>query len=1386
MAAAMYPGRVRWLRPLPILLPLLLLVPTLNPPEARADFSAGGRKKGGGNKGGGAKGSGAKGGTKGGGNKGGTKPPTGGTQPPASPDDGKGTKKGGLDERIQRYTGILMAQPWARVPLERLSEAYRERDGNLKQLLAEFERRATEGEPAERWNARVALAGLFRLDGRLDDATKAYEAALAERPKEAQARLALAQLLQDRGDKAGARKQLDETLGALGAGVDRESVLRSLRTLAVEQRDFDGARGYQEQLVKAAGGSLLVRSELGRELLARGDAARAEAEFQEAARAAAGDNRALAPALLELGRAQAAQKKNPEALATLKRALGLAGSEAGVRGEILNAVAEVYRADNNLTELIGLLEKERVSDFPRLVMLGSLYEETGAVDRALETYRKALGVNGRHIETRIKVVRLLQAQGELEQAIAENEKLIQAAPRNPDFVFQLCEVLLQRGDRAKALGLLTRLEQSASNDEDTLARVADFYERIEERDRALKLFARLTSLAPSDPTHLVELGERYWQANDQKKALEVWNRLRTSIPQKARALSALGEVLLEHDQVTEALAALKEAMDAEPANLKYRKGYALALERVATGVNQGFQRNARFDEARVLWEELLEKAGTDRLLAREARTHVVTLWSLLKQLESRIEPLKRRLADDPPDLEAGRLLAEAQIRLRRLGDAESSLRRITEKAPGDEEAFLSLERVRVLQHDLPGAIGALEKLVEINPKRAREYYQRMAQYAAELYRDDDAVLYSEKAVALSPNDADGYRKLGGMFRRRGATDRAIQSFRQALHINDRLYPVYMELAELLVAKGEPDEADRLYRRVLRTAPDEELVAQAGRLSMQRNLVKGTLTELENDLLPLALGNPSRRVYRRLLIEVYGHLTFPLVQKVRFGEGAEAEAARAQLVKIGARGIKPLLDTLGEEQSAQITTAIDVLSYVGNRSAAPALIAFAGSNADQSLRVKAMLATGALKDPSLLPRYEEILAPRNQEAIAPGDPVAVAVAWSVARMGDRKALPLLTRMLSSGAPEVRALGALGVGLLREKKMAPQLEELARSPEGSASVRAAAALALGELEASASAPVLLALASAPDPSVRAASLAALARLRHPAAQAQAILSLFAEEELERHAAAASLIALQSPPPARPRELLPILSSALDLRALLGGMLPGPFSPQERSRALVALEPALARAAASAASSPEQASRVADALLARSSGGFAPFTDGLDALPANERQAAEKSALAIRKAVIPAFAALIRHPSSALKTRAIRVLEGSSEEVATTALLEALQDSDDAVVRAALAALPASPGVQALGPVAKLLGASPSWSLRAMSAEVLGALVQRQPSSQAAEVLARSAGEDSFAVVREASLKALAASRSPLLGAALQRASQDPEPALRALAATLGASR
>ncbi len=278
------------------------------------------------------------------------RPAAGAPGPRKPPKDGEDAAKGPNPEvLIGRYTAIVLSQPSEPFPLQRLGQLYRERDGNLKKLVEDFEKRAAAAGP-DAWAARVALAGVYKQDGRQDDAIRTYQQAIADRPNEPGARRALAQLEADRGDKAAARGNLEKALPLIKAPADVEQTQRTLLGLCLDLKDYGAAKRYHEALVKAAGGSMFVRAELGRELLSRGAFNRAEEEFREVVKAAAGDNRALAPALRDLGLALTKEKKMGEALSTLKRALAVAGSAAGVRSEILQIMTDAFRAEGKLPE----------------------------------------------------------------------------------------------------------------------------------------------------------------------------------------------------------------------------------------------------------------------------------------------------------------------------------------------------------------------------------------------------------------------------------------------------------------------------------------------------------------------------------------------------------------------------------------------------------------------------------------------------------------------------------------------------------------------------------------------------------------------------------------------------------------------------------------------------------------------------------------------------------------------------------------------------------------------------------------------------------------------------------------------------------------------------
>src|SRR5581483_8730078 len=228
----------------------------------------------------------------------------------------------------------------------------------------------------------------------------------------------------------------------------------------------------------------------------------------------------------------------------------------------------------------------------------------------------------------------------------------------------------------------------------------------------------------------------------------------STISPRSRALAALGDVYLEHDMATDALQVLKEAVTLDPTNAPIKKQLASAYERTKN-----------FREARAIWQDLSDrgKKSNDKLLMREARSHIVTLWGLERIIEAQVPLLTQQFGANPPDIEAGRLLAEVQIHLRKFPEAEATLRKVVQLAPGDADSYLALERVLSQENKFQEAIAVLEKLVAVDPKSARQLYQRMAEYAKRLYKDEDAIRYAARAVELNPDDATGHERLADMY-----------------------------------------------------------------------------------------------------------------------------------------------------------------------------------------------------------------------------------------------------------------------------------------------------------------------------------------------------------------------------------------------------------------------------------------------------------------------------------------------------------------------------------------------------------------------------------------------------------------------------------------------
>jgi HEAT repeat protein len=422
-------------------------------------------------------------------------------------------------------------------------------------------------------------------------------------------------------------------------------------------------------------------------------------------------------------------------------------------------------------------------------------------------------------------------------------------------------------------------------------------------------------------------------------------------------------------------------------------------------------------------------------------------------------------------------------------------------------------------------------------------------------------------------------------------------------------------------------------------------------------------------------------------------------------------------------------------------------------------------------------------------------------------VAIAAAWSIARLGVPEAAPVIERLARSDVPELRALGALGLGRAGGSRDASRslalLSDMAQASAFGPLPRAAAAHALGmrmsapkgeRADAFAQSPAWAALTSLLDASdglVQEHALWALARRGSPAVEpalAEALVSQDARARSVALAAAAAYGAQAARAPENqsneegtsslPDPLGLIPEGHLDVALLLEGALPVGATPAAAARALVRLEDALQAAAELAArTSSERALVVARALTAR--GGepaFGELTTRLDAVLPALREEAERAARAITQRSAPAYLSLVHHDEAAVRAAAISVLgllPGNAE--ARAALQGALLDPAPSVQDAAFEALGRSAQTQQREALAQLLESSDDWRLRHRAAQALGVSLARGGASgegaAAVTALERAKKQDPSRLVRDTAADALAQASRP----AAKRLDQAPPPPL-----------
>jgi tetratricopeptide (TPR) repeat protein len=799
-------------------------------------------------------------------------------------------------------------------------------------------------------------------------------------------------------------------------------------------------------------------------------------------------------------------------------------------------------------------------------VLAQVRDELGDLEGALEAARRAAG--GRPApELGRRIVALLDRLGRDDEAVAVYEDLARRAPDDPSWALELVERELRRGRRKPAEAHFDRAAARFAGSPSAMVRLAELASRWGEDERARAAWERVRRLAPRNEQGILGLGETQFASGKRELALKTWRGLREREPGVAGRLR-LAEVLLDHDLLVEALAEAQAARAREPKQARVHRVLAQVLER---------QRQT--DAAVREWEAALElSASADQAAERrEARTRILALLarSGRAHLDERVRALEERVRLAPDDRETALYLAEAQQRLGNQAGAIATLRALVERgatskpsgarplppgAEADADAEVTFALVRQLRAAglTEEAVRRLEALATRVPARAREAHVQIAD--VELGRHDEAVAlaHAEQAARLGASDGQALARIAAIQERAGDDERAFETYRRAFD-SDSDATAGFALALVFERRGDVRAAAEILRRIVETATDDEVIAEAGRRALDTEELLGRLPDFERIVARGLFAGGRAPAMRRVLVEVLRRL-LPSLYRAPPADVAAREAR----ARIAQHGLRPLLELLTEVDAPPEPAVVELLGMLGNKDAASVLSRVAAPATDPApnpsagdhlarppggdeARLAAVLALGRLADD----RGHDVL---EKLAGAPDGKLRAAAVWALGRLGSPRDAGLFSRALRDARADVVGFACLGLGRGGGTQAVGILASVAGDVARPLSARRAAVVALGLPAERAATTTLLAVVRSGDDALARAALLALGARR----DRRALPALLEEALLARAPrGGAALLALDvwASGGAPPDDARAIEGTRLDLDGILAAFEPAP---------------------------------------------------------------------------------------------------------------------------------------------------------------------------------------------------------------------------------------
>lgn len=388
----------------------------------------------------------------------------------------------------------------------------------------------------------------------------------------------------------------------------------------------------------------------------------------------------------------------------------------------------------------------------------------------------------------------------------------------------------------------------------------------------------------------LQQGRIHHQAGQLQQAEQHYRAILQAEPQHPEANHHLGVLAVETQQPVAGLPHFEVALAARPESARYWLSYIEALFQASqTDLAQqmlalGRQHGLEGEAAEALAQKL--KVG-QRNAEPSAAEQKITLGAIPRALPTPAQHRKKKLESASPakpvakalQRNGGRRQPKPQkmntlvglFNQERYAEAEIRARNVTEQFPHYGFGWNLLGAALQQQGRSAEALGSMQKAVRLSPGDA-EGHSNLGNVLRDLRQLDEAMHSYRRALKIKPDYAEAHNNLGNALRDLGQIDNAIASYRHALKLAPDYAMALNNLGAVLQDCGQLEEAVTCLRRAVEIKPDFDMALN--NLALVFNAQGKAMTALNTVCRSLRIRETANA--KRIFVDCLVHLRLKLV------------------------------------------------------------------------------------------------------------------------------------------------------------------------------------------------------------------------------------------------------------------------------------------------------------------------------------------------------------------------------------------------------------------------------------------------------------------------------------------------------------------------------